>query len=58
MNSSAKNYDFEKKKNLYDKTHLSITRKLASLPNSSMNEDYIKNRHSKIINTIYDDLKI
>ena len=58
MNSKAKNYDFKRKKNEYIKTHLSITKELAPLDNSSINEAFIKDRHIKIVEAIYLNLEI
>jgi len=58
MNSKAKNYDFERKKIEYAKTHLSITKELATLDNGSMNEEFIGNRHVHIVETIYFNLGI
>jgi hypothetical protein len=49
LNSAAKNYDFSVKK-------LPVTVELASL--SGINEKYISERHTKIVNTIYKDLSL
>jgi uncharacterized protein with ParB-like and HNH nuclease domain len=54
LNVAAKNYDFEKKKKSYAKTKLPVTVELASLP--SIDEKYIKERHSRILNVILEDL--
>lgn len=48
MNAQAKNYDFAKKKEVYKKTKLDMTQKLAQL--NKIDEMYIKNRHENITN--------
>lgn len=56
MNSAAKNYDFKKKAQEYNKTTLHITKELCSLP--QIDENYLTKRHEIIINSIYSDLSL
>lgn len=56
MNSGAKNYDFTRKKTLYQKTLLPITRELASL--SVITSDYIEERHKRIVDGIRRELEL
>lgn len=46
MNSKAKNYDFSRKKLIYDKMKLAMTTEIGQL--SSIDENFIKNRHKTI----------
>jgi len=52
MNSTAKNYDFSKKKPIYQKTKLSITNEIAGR-NFEMTESYIEERHRIIVKEIW-----
>lgn len=56
LNSGAKNYSFDVKKQQYQKTKLPITVEIASLV--TINETYITDRNQKIIKVILDDLGI
>lgn len=56
MNSSAKNYDFSKKQKEYEKTILHITKELTML--KTIDEQNIRDRHTKIVNTIYMNLSL
>ncbi len=48
MNSSAKNYEFVKKREHYNKTILQLTKELAAL--DSLTPQYIEQRHARIVN--------
>ncbi|MEM9454816.1 MAG: DUF262 domain-containing HNH endonuclease family protein [Myxococcota bacterium] len=50
MNSRAKNSDFSKKKKVYAKTLLGITRELVSL--DTVSEDFIRQRHARIVKAL------
>ena len=52
MNSAAKNYDFAKKQMQYQQTKLAMTQNL-SLKSVVMDENFISNRHSEILNTLF-----
>lgn len=56
MNSKAKNYDFSRKKGEYKKTTLHITNNLSNI--TSIDENYINDRHNNIVNSIYTDLDL
>ena len=56
MNSSAKNYDFSKKKGIYGQTKLPMTTEIANL--SKIDETFIESRHNKIISAILTDLNL
>jgi|SaaInl8_150m_RNA_FD_contig_111_115189_length_4629_multi_7_in_0_out_0_4 uncharacterized protein with ParB-like and HNH nuclease domain len=56
MNAKAKNYDFSRKKNEYDKTILHITKELSVL--TSITEEYLEKRQTTITDTICKDLKL
>lgn len=47
INSRAKNSDFSKKKTVYARTHLGITRALAELP--GIDEAYVAQRHERLV---------
>lgn len=55
MNAANKNYDFAKKKTIYAQTKLPLTNELAHL--SQIDENFIKERHQKIVAGILGDLK-
>jgi len=55
LNSSAKNYDFSIKKEKYKETNLSFT---TDIIKETISEEFIKQRHKKIIKGIYNDLNI
>lgn len=55
INSAAKNYDFEKKKEEYKKTNLAMTLELANL-NVPISEEFIKNRHYEIVQTLIEEI--
>lgn len=54
MNSGARNFDFSKKKQIYKKTLLPITRELAGLPGITPHD--IEERHKRIVAGIKDEL--
>lgn len=53
-NSSARNFDFSKKKIIYESTKLNTTRQIASL--TKIDEDFIAQRHKAITSEILRDL--
>jgi hypothetical protein len=55
-NSSAKNYDFEKKRLQYRKTGLLMTREVGE--QIKLTEDYFKSRQEEIVKQILSDLQI
>ncbi|TAG54585.1 MAG: DUF262 domain-containing protein [Cytophagales bacterium] len=55
INSAAKNYDLEKKKEEYKKTNLAMTLELANL-NVPISEEFIKNRHYEIVQTLIEEI--
>ena len=55
FNSAAKNYDFDKKKEEYEKTNFPMTRKLLE---TTMNEEFIENRHKEMVTVLLDDLSL
>lgn len=56
VNSSAKNYDFEKKKKKYTDTKLWITQKLSVIP--QFDEEFFVQRQKEITEAIYKDLNL
>lgn len=55
INSAAKNYDFEAKKEVYKKINLAMTLELANF-NVPISEEYIKNRYQEIVATLVDEI--
>ncbi|MEN9611249.1 MAG: hypothetical protein RLZZ628_2063 [Bacteroidota bacterium] len=56
MNSAARNFDFTKKKAIYDQTILAMTKEIAML--SNIDEAFIKKRHQRIVDAIVLDLEL
>jgi uncharacterized protein with ParB-like and HNH nuclease domain len=56
MNSAARNFDFSKKKVVYEQTILTMTKEIAAL--TAIDEDFIEKRHKRIVDAISLDLKL
>ncbi len=56
INATAKNYDFEVKKQAYRKTKLAMTKEIAA--KDSIDEGFIKERHQAMVTVLYDDLRL
>lgn len=56
QNSTARNFDFQKKKQIYAKTKLPATHELVNLNN--INEQFIIDRHERVVQDILEDLGI
>ncbi|MEO0041913.1 MAG: hypothetical protein RL329_1364 [Bacteroidota bacterium] len=56
MNSAARNFDFSKKRLVYDQTILTMTKEIAVL--TLIDEDFIEKRHQKIIDALILELEL